>query len=262
MKTVGITVAVEFDQLIEIYKAESQVKFCGVYRVFSIIENDFQMVFFETGPGKIQAAAGTQLLIEKYNPIFIVNMGTCGGLKEQYQKGDICVVKEVIDCDYDISMVCSVKPGQYMGLSSEKITLNKQLTHNLKYALEICLEEDNNYTLLHNYTGYQNKDNTIINKSGQVNGKVKVATCACQDRVIVGNNNRISVGEKWECQICDMELSAVAIVCLKNKVDLCSVKIISDSLDDGLFNMDHLNGVFMPFAALFYRGVKTMVNMI
>lgn len=55
--------------------------------------------FFQTGCGKMPAAAATQFVIDKYNPKLIINLGTCGGFKGKVTKKDILLVKETVIYD-------------------------------------------------------------------------------------------------------------------------------------------------------------------
>jgi adenosylhomocysteine nucleosidase len=59
------------------------------------------IVFFQTGCGKIPAAAATQYVIEKWSPPLIINLGTCGGFKGKVKKGDILIVNKTLV--YDIN---------------------------------------------------------------------------------------------------------------------------------------------------------------
>jgi adenosylhomocysteine nucleosidase len=57
------------------------------------------VVFFQTGCGKIPAAAATQYVLNEWNPQLIINLGTCGGFKEKVQKGDILLVTKTVVYD-------------------------------------------------------------------------------------------------------------------------------------------------------------------
>jgi adenosylhomocysteine nucleosidase len=57
------------------------------------------VVFFQTGCGKIPAAAATQYVIEKWRPPLIVNLGTCGGFKGKVKKGDILLANKTVVYD-------------------------------------------------------------------------------------------------------------------------------------------------------------------
>jgi len=57
----------------------------GEYFYFDMDIRDRQksIVFFQTGCGKIPAAAATQFRIDTWQPQLIINLGTCGGFKNR-----------------------------------------------------------------------------------------------------------------------------------------------------------------------------------
>lgn len=44
------------------------------------------LVFFQTGCGKMPAAAATQFVLNKWNPKLVINLGTCGGFKGRLRR--------------------------------------------------------------------------------------------------------------------------------------------------------------------------------
>ena len=57
------------------------------------------VTFFQTGCGKMPAAAATQFVIDKFNPKMIINIGTCGGFKGKIEKKSILMAKETVVYD-------------------------------------------------------------------------------------------------------------------------------------------------------------------
>jgi len=66
---------------------------------FDIQERRVMVAFFQTGCGKIPAAAATQFVIDKCSPKIIINLGTCGGFKGKVKKNNVLMVKETVVCD-------------------------------------------------------------------------------------------------------------------------------------------------------------------
>ncbi len=56
-------------------------------------------VFLHGGWGKISAAASTQYAISHWRPRLLVNLGTCGGLQGQIEKGEVVLVEETLVYD-------------------------------------------------------------------------------------------------------------------------------------------------------------------
>lgn len=201
MSKVVIIVAIEFDILIDEFHMKKSVINESGYSYFTMSYNTMELIFFKSGPGEIQAAAGIQYAINKFDPEFILNVGVCGGIDPSIRKGDLCIINDFVHTDYDVSCVADTLPGQYIGLSSEKIRLNENLS-------DYCEE-------------YLKEKNTVYRVS-----------LASQDKVIDGDKMRTDFGNRWNCQICDMELAGYGLIALKNKVPLISLKIVSDSVGD------------------------------
>lgn len=57
------------------------------------------LLFFHGGWGKISAAGSTQYLIDRWQPDFLVNLGTCGGFADRIERGTIILVEKTIVYD-------------------------------------------------------------------------------------------------------------------------------------------------------------------
>ena len=155
-------------------------------------------------------------MIDRYCPKLIVNIGLAGGLVDQIKVGDTYIVDGVIHTDYNVG-----KQGVYPGLKGTKILLNNQLVEKFAQA-----------------------------------GSLSVVSCASQDKVIMGDDVRHRMAKDWDCQICDMELAAIGLVCLKNKVPLVSMKVVSDTIGSSWASMDDWN---LRFAENF-KGLATLLR--
>jgi adenosylhomocysteine nucleosidase len=57
------------------------------------------VLFFQGGWGKVSAAASAQYVIDHFKPDFLINLGTCGGLRGQAQAGEILLVTDTLYYD-------------------------------------------------------------------------------------------------------------------------------------------------------------------
>ena len=80
-------------------------------------DRQLPIVFFQTGCGKIPAAAATQYALNKWNPQLIINLGTCGGFKGKVGRGDILVVTKTVV--YDIYERCGNHDEQIAKYTTE-----------------------------------------------------------------------------------------------------------------------------------------------
>lgn len=63
------------------------------------LDGDEEIVFLHGGWGKIAAAASTQYAISRWSPKLLINLGTCGGLAGQVERGEIILVDKTIVYD-------------------------------------------------------------------------------------------------------------------------------------------------------------------
>ncbi|MCD8501438.1 MAG: 5'-methylthioadenosine/S-adenosylhomocysteine nucleosidase [Bacillaceae bacterium] len=66
--------------------------------------DDIEVVLLKSGIGKVNAAIGTTLLIEKYSPQYVINTGSAGGFEESLKVGDIVISTEVRYNDVDATV--------------------------------------------------------------------------------------------------------------------------------------------------------------
>jgi len=65
--------------------------------------NDNDVVIVQSGIGKVAAALATAILIDKFQPDYVVNTGSAGGFDVQLKVGDIVVSSEVRYHDVDLT---------------------------------------------------------------------------------------------------------------------------------------------------------------
>jgi adenosylhomocysteine nucleosidase len=63
-----------------------------------------KVLFFHEGWGKTAAAGGTQYVIDRFDPEFIINLGTCGGFEGRTEIFDIILVDKTIIYDIKEAM--------------------------------------------------------------------------------------------------------------------------------------------------------------
>lgn len=65
---------------------------------------DKQIVLLQCGIGKVNAAIGTTLLIERFSPDYMINTGVAGGLHMDLEVGDVIISIEVRHHDVDLTV--------------------------------------------------------------------------------------------------------------------------------------------------------------
>jgi adenosylhomocysteine nucleosidase len=66
--------------------------------------DSLEVVLLKSGIGKVNAALGTALLIEKFNPDVIINTGSAGGFLKDLNVGDVVISTEVRHHDVDVTI--------------------------------------------------------------------------------------------------------------------------------------------------------------
>ena len=102
---IGIIGAMDEEVELLISKLENKVeeKLAGC-EFFSGSLNGVDVVLLKSGIGKVNAAIGTTLLIEKYKPTSIINTGSAGGFEPSLKVGDIVISSEVRYNDVDATV--------------------------------------------------------------------------------------------------------------------------------------------------------------
>lgn len=82
-------------------KTSKTIANCTFYRGYI---NETEIILLQSGIGKVNAAIGTTLLCKLYEPDYVINTGSAGGLNEQLQIGDIVISTEVRYHDVDATV--------------------------------------------------------------------------------------------------------------------------------------------------------------
>jgi adenosylhomocysteine nucleosidase len=90
----------EIDCLLSVIENKKEVEIKG-FKYYEGILNSKEVVISLSGIGKVNATVGTTLLIDKFNPDYIINTGSAGGFSEKLNIKDIVISSEVIHCDAD-----------------------------------------------------------------------------------------------------------------------------------------------------------------
>ena len=149
-----------------------------------------------SGCGEIDAAAGTMLLIARYGVERMLNFGVTGALDPALKVEDLFVVRRVCHYDFDTSAVDALKPHQYMEFPDEFIPL----------------------------------DGALIEQAKAAEPGLREASVASGDKFVEDQGFKREL-YALGCQICDMEIAAIARVCFLNGIPCLSIKCISDTYE-------------------------------
>lgn len=192
---------------------------CGV----PVYEIEHGILAYAGGIGKVNAAMGAQLFIDRYHPDWIVNAGVAGSFLDM-PVGTIVLADCFVQHDVDTTPM-----GDPIGLVS---TVNQ-----IDFP-----------------TSEVERASAILEKLGVPFCTGKVAT----GEVFMTKGERADwVAKTFSPTLCEMEGGAIAQVCLRNGVKFTALKSVSDRLcqennAEEFFNygeaMAKLNGIVLPFA--------------
>lgn len=58
-----------------------------------------KVIFIHGGWGKVSSAASTQYLLDRWHPQLLINLGTCGGIEGEVERGEIILVEKTVIYD-------------------------------------------------------------------------------------------------------------------------------------------------------------------
>ncbi len=185
--------------------------------------NGVEIALLKSGIGKVAAAMGATLLLERCKPDVIINTGSAGGLESTLKVGDIVVSDEVRYHDADVTAF-GYEFGQLPGCPAGFAADDKLIA-----AAESCIKQLN----LHAVRGL------VISGDAFINGSVALAK--------IRHNFPKAVAV-------EMEATAIAHVCHNFKTPFVVVRAISDVADQ----QSHLS--FDEFLAVAAKQSTLMVE--
>ena len=158
-----------------------------------------EIVLWQCGIGKVNAAVGTMRLIQEHHPDAILSTGLAGGIDPQMQVGDILAATQCVYHDVDCGGISygEYHLGQVQGLPARY----QADPHLLNKAISLQTSD----IALH--------PGLIVTGDWFVDSKEKM---------------REIVGHFPEAKAVDMESCAIAQTCYINKVPFISFRVISD----------------------------------
>lgn len=189
---------------------------------------DKDVVLLECGIGKVNAAVGTQIMIDSYNPDVVINSGIAGSLSKDLIVGDIVISSDCVE--HDINCTALDEPRGQISFTDEKridIPADKETAEKLA---ECC----------------QN-----------LGSHVRIGRIATGDMFVSYIGQRETIAYEFGALCCEMEGGAVGHVCYMNKIPFAILRSISDDLK---FNKGEDFEQFSQLAA--DRSVKAMKKFI
>lgn len=205
MNGLGIIVAEqeEYNAIVKIINEHESKNVYGLEFIVGYIEN-VKIVLVRVGVGKVNAARTAQILIDRFDIDYVLNVGSAGSVNDELNIGDVIVAREVVQHDFDVTAFGRDKGfipdvGKYFE-SDEKL-FDKLINLNIS---------------------------NINFKSGVI---------ASGDQFITNIDLKNSIASEFNADCVEMEGGAVAQVCHMAGKAFCIIRAISDK-PNGNNNID------------------------
>ena len=195
-KYIGIIAAEdeEVNAILEFLNNIKQEKIYNLVFNFGTINNQ-KYVIVKSGIGKVNAARTTQILIDKFDIKYIINVGSAGGLDANLNIGDIVIGKKLVQHDFDVTSFGREKG--YIPETGKEFESDKELINKCK---DIKVE----------------------------NSKIILGNIASGDIFLTDVKMKNKIKNKFNCACVEMEGAAIAQVCFLSEIPFLVIRSISD----------------------------------
>lgn len=206
MVTIGIVGAMEeeVDFLIHQMTDVTEEEIAGLtFYHGDLMEKDTVVV--QTGIGKVNMAACTQLLITAFHVDMLINIGVAGSLRDDVHVGDIVVSEKAVQYDFSVEGLPSYQEGLIPGFGEELgFRADVELVSLACQAARKVLPEYQCYT----------------------------GTIVTGDQFIAKAEAKKHLAEEFDGLCTEMEGGAMAQVAVMNHVPFVIIRSISDEADE------------------------------
>ena len=205
MANLGIIVAEDE----EFFAIENIVKNINIKIIYDLefltgVINKSNIILVKSGVGKVNASRTTQILIDKFDVDYVLNVGSAGGVNESFNIGDIIIGTKVVQHDFDVSAFGREKgmvPDVGRFFCSDEVLVNRLISFS---------------------------DSSLVLRSGIV---------ASGDRFITDINVKDFICNEFGADCIEMEGAAVAQVCFLCRKPFVIIRSIFDK-PNGSNNID------------------------
>ena len=162
-----------------------------------------ECILVQCGVGKVNAARTTQILIDKFKPEAIINVGVGGSINPELNIGDVIISKKVYQHDFDITV----------------------FDHPKGYVPEVgdYIESDKNLL---------NAFYNIVNQIEEEKFQTKIGIIASGDQFYTEKDKMQQIRNDFNADIVDMECSAISQVAYLDGIPFIGIRSVSDGLEE------------------------------
>ena len=192
----------EYKSCKKILKLNDETELAGRI-ISSRKEKDVEAIAIQAGAGKIRCASATQLIIDKFQPDFIFDVGAAGSLSEKLSINDI---------------VCAEYSFEYDVCTDDDLT---KMPDDLKTST--VLNKASSKEVLKEFSNWA-KETT--------GSTIKIGNIASGEKDIDSKELRRELHEKLNAIACNWETSSVLKTVQLNGIKSLSFRVITDNADE------------------------------
>lgn len=201
MKRIGVILAdtqeyLPFIRFYSQFPCEETLTGTNKTAIFSLKEQNKEVIAMHCGIGKVNAANAASALIYRYGCDVILNAGLSGAVSK-VRREELVAGSTYTECDFDLTAI-----GYELGAKPDEEWVHKADEKLLSYALSLS------------------------------SFHVKQGALGTGDIFLSDSEKKNMYKKKFNIVAFDMETAAIAAVCAKNDVAFLSVRKISDDADD------------------------------
>jgi len=170
-------------------------------------DKDVEVIAIQAGAGKIHCASATQLIIDKFQPDFIFDVGAAGSLSEKLSINDI---------------VCAEYSFEYDVCLDDDLT---KIADDLKTST--VLNEISSKEVLKEFSNWVEKN---------MGTTIKIGNIASGEKDVDSKELRQELHEKLNAIACNWETSSVLKTAQLNGIKSLSFRVITDNADEKMNN--------------------------
>ena len=195
----------EIEHLVSCLENKTETEACG-YSFYSGGLCGRQVIILKCGVGKVNAARGTQLLIDKFAPGMILNTGIAGAASPDLRVGDAVIANGLVQHDFDVTAF-GCAPG-YLCTGADRVRPTVLLPD-------------------------KNLSDMLTKAAGQIlkSESVKEGVIATGDVFIADLQKRSYLRAQFNAVAADMESAAIAHTAFCAAVPFAILRVISDNAD-------------------------------
>lgn len=199
---IGI-IAAENEEMLAVKNTMENIEECKIYNLvfYTGTIHNKECVLVECGVGKVNAGRTTQVLIDKFDVDYVINVGSAGSVTPELNVEDIVIGKELVQYDFDLTQIGDYEKGEICDIGKYFYSDEK--------LVKLCEQ-----------TIEEMKDRSF---------NIKIGRIGSADIFFANPERAKIVREEFGVECLEMEGAAIGQVCFLDKVPFLVIRGISDT---------------------------------